>query len=118
VVTCAVAWEPLAAAGIPLPPRLGSRPPFALFGRGAEAETLALAWAKARDGQRQVVLLAGEPIGWRAQRRVEMRCAASGRGCPCLASLSFLLGTVYEDDTRPKCRGGESNPYTLAGCGF
>jgi class 3 adenylate cyclase len=61
VTTCAVAWEPIAAAGIPLPPRLGSRPAFAMFGRGEEAETLALAWAKARDGQRQVVLLAGEP---------------------------------------------------------
>jgi hypothetical protein len=34
-----VAWEPLAAAGISLPPRLGGRAPFAMFGRGAEAET-------------------------------------------------------------------------------
>src|SRR5262245_6461566 len=61
VTTCAVAWEPLAAAGIPLPPRLGSRSPFAMFGRSIEAEVIAIAWAKARDGQRQVVLLAGEP---------------------------------------------------------
>jgi class 3 adenylate cyclase/tetratricopeptide (TPR) repeat protein len=61
VTTCAVAWEPIAAAGIPLPPRLGSRSPFAMFGRSTEAEAIAAAWAKARDGQRQVVLLAGEP---------------------------------------------------------
>jgi predicted ATPase len=32
-----------------------------MFGRSTEAEALALAWAKAKDGQRQVVLLAGEP---------------------------------------------------------
>jgi class 3 adenylate cyclase len=80
VVTCAVAWEPLAAAGIPLPPRLGSRPPFALFGRGAEAETLALAWAKARDGQRQVVLLAGEPGIGKTRLATEAARAAHGEG--------------------------------------
>src|SRR5262245_19463531 len=59
VTTCAVAWEPITAAGIPLPPRLGSRSPFAMFGRSAEAEAIAVAWAKVRDGQRQVVLVAG-----------------------------------------------------------
>jgi tetratricopeptide (TPR) repeat protein len=32
-----------------------------MFGRAPETEALALAWAKARDGQRQVVLIAGEP---------------------------------------------------------
>ena len=50
VVACAVAWEPLEHVGLPLPPRLGARPAFAMFGRGAEEEALALAWAKAKDG--------------------------------------------------------------------
>ena len=61
VVACAVAWEPLAPVAVSLPPRLGTRSAFAMFGRGPEAEALGLAWAKAKDGQRQVVLLAGEP---------------------------------------------------------
>ena len=61
VVACAVAWEPLEHVGLPLPPRLGARPAFAMFGRGTEEEVLAFAWAKAKDGQRHVVLVAGEP---------------------------------------------------------
>ena len=80
VVACAVAWEPLAPVGIPLPPRLGTRPPFAMFGRGAEAEALALAWAKAKDGQRQVVLLAGEPGIGKTRLATEAARARARRG--------------------------------------
>jgi len=79
VATCAVAWEAL-AAGVPLPPRLGSRPAFAMFGRGEEAEMLALAWAKARDGQRQVVLLAGEPGIGKTRLATEAARAAHAEG--------------------------------------
>src|SRR6476660_9275432 len=32
VVACAVGWEPLEHVGVPLPPRLGARPAFAMFG--------------------------------------------------------------------------------------
>ncbi len=91
VVACAVAWETLGHAGLPLPPRLGTRPPFAMFGRGAEAETLALAWAKAKDGQRQVVLVAGEPGIGKTRLAAEAARAAHADGG------TVLFGACDED---------------------
>ena len=62
VPACGGKWEPLAlAAGVPLPPRLAATPPLGLFGRSTEREVLAKAWSCAKDGQRQLVLFAGEP---------------------------------------------------------
>ncbi len=91
VVACAVAWEPLEQMGLPLPPRLGTRPPFAMFGRGAEAEALALAWAKAKDGQRQVVLIAGEPGIGKTRLAAEAARAAHADGG------TVLFGACDED---------------------
>src|SRR5215470_9341897 len=42
VVACTVAWEPLEHVGFPLPPRLATRSRFAMVGRSAETEALAL----------------------------------------------------------------------------
>ena len=91
VVACAVAWEPLVHVGLPLPPRLGTRSPFAMFGRGAETEALALAWAKAKDGQRQVVLLAGEPGIGKTRLATEAARAAHADGG------TVLFGACDED---------------------
>src|SRR6185436_9579393 len=87
---------PLAGAGIPLPPRLGTRPAFALFGRGEEAEALSLAWAKAQDGQRQVVLLAGEPgIGKTRLATETARAAHEGGGTVLLGACDEDVGLPY-----------------------
>src|SRR5438552_12338406 len=91
VVTCAVAWEPRAPIGFPLPPRLGTPSPFAMFGRGAEEEALALAWAKAKDGQRHVVLVAGEPGIGKTRLATEAARAAHADGG------TVLFGACDED---------------------
>jgi class 3 adenylate cyclase len=95
VAASAVVWEPIATAGFLLPPRLGLRPPFAMFGRGAEEEALALAWAKARNGQRQVVLLAGEPGIGKTRLATEAARAAHAAGG------AVLFGACDEDVAVP-----------------
>ena len=91
IATCAVVWEPLAEASVPLPPRIGTRPAFAMFGRGAEAEALAVAWAKAQDGKRQVVLLSGEPGIGKTRLATETARAAHADGG------TVLFGSCDED---------------------
>jgi class 3 adenylate cyclase/tetratricopeptide (TPR) repeat protein len=63
VHACLVEWEPRSAPDgtMPLPPKIVAAPPFGLYGRAVEQATVARCWAGARQGQRQVVLLAGEP---------------------------------------------------------
>jgi len=91
VVTCTVAWAPREDVGFPLPPRLATRSPFAMFGRAPEVEALALAWAKARDGQRQVVLVAGEPGIGKTRLATEAAHAAHADGG------TVLFGACDED---------------------
>ena len=62
-----------------------------MFGRGAESEALAAAWAKAKDGQRQLVLLAGEPGIGKTRLATEAALAAHAEGA------MVLLGTCDED---------------------
>ena len=67
--------------GVPLPPRLGTPARRSRCSAGAtEAEALALAWAKAKDGQRQVVLLAGEPGIGKTRLATEAARAAHAEG--------------------------------------
>ncbi len=63
VQACLVEWEPRPAPDgtIPLPPKIVAAPPFGLYGRAAEQGIIARCWAGAKRGNRQVVLLAGEP---------------------------------------------------------
>jgi class 3 adenylate cyclase/tetratricopeptide (TPR) repeat protein len=96
VGACEVAWEPLLGrwegpGEIPLPPRLATQPQLGLFGRAAEQEALSLAWAKAKDGQRQVVLVAGEPGIGKTRLASEVARAAKAEGA------TVLLGTCDED---------------------
>ena len=91
VVTCAVAWEPREDVGFPLPPRLGDPLAVRDVRPGAETEALALAWAKARDGQRQVVLIAGEPGIGKTRLATEAARAAHADGG------TVLFGACDED---------------------
>ncbi len=62
VRAAAVAWTPLEdPAGPPLPPRLRGAPDTAFVGRSAERGTLLACWDRAVEGQRQVVVVSGEP---------------------------------------------------------
>jgi class 3 adenylate cyclase len=46
---------------VPLPPKIPAVPSFGLFGRRREMEIIERCWKAAQGGQRQVLLLAGEP---------------------------------------------------------
>jgi len=94
VVACEVCWEP-EQAEVPRPPRLSVGDGLRFVGRGAERETLGLAWAKARDGQRQVVLVAGEPGIGKTRLATEVALAAHAEGAV------VLLGTCDEDTGIP-----------------
>ena len=61
VSTCELAWEPLAAGTSPLPPHLRVRPETSYVGRETVRGRLSGVWERASAGERQVVLVAGEP---------------------------------------------------------
>jgi class 3 adenylate cyclase len=90
-----VRWEPLAPEGLPLPPRLTMPAAVAMVGRAAESEALAAAWAKATEGQRQVVLIAGEPGIGKTRLATEAALAAHAAGA------AVLFGSCDEDVAAP-----------------
>jgi class 3 adenylate cyclase/tetratricopeptide (TPR) repeat protein len=93
VASFAVQWAPL-AVGMPLPARL-TKAPLAMFGRDAESAALSTAWAKAKEGQRQLVLIAGEPGIGKTRLATEAALAAHTEGAV------VLLGTCDEDVNLP-----------------
>ncbi len=95
VVACAVAWERRAQGGVPLPPRLTTSFETAMFGRDEAAEALKAAWVRARDGQRQMVLLAGEPGIGKTRLATEFARAAHQDGG------TVLFGGCDEDVGAP-----------------
>ncbi|MBI1815527.1 MAG: AAA family ATPase [Deltaproteobacteria bacterium] len=90
-----VKWEPLEQVGLPLPPRLAMAQTVAMVGREAELAVIAGAYQVAKSGQRQIVLLAGEPgIGkTRLASEAARACHADG--------ATVLLGTCDEDFNPP-----------------
>jgi class 3 adenylate cyclase/tetratricopeptide (TPR) repeat protein len=63
VLACTVEWSPLEVSDdvIPLPPKIAPVPPFGLYGRASEQAIIGRCWTAVKQGQRQLVLLAGEP---------------------------------------------------------
>jgi class 3 adenylate cyclase len=61
VAACELVWEGLPAATVPLPDRLQVLPATSFVGREEQRELLNELWEQSRSGQRQVVLLTGEP---------------------------------------------------------
>lgn len=93
-----VGWEPLVEtppARVPLPPRLTVAGAVAMVGRQAEQEAIARAWAQAKEGRRQLVLLAGEPGIGKTRLATETALAAHAEGA------AVLLGTCDEDVNLP-----------------
>lgn len=95
LVAYEVKWEPVAPEEVPLPPRLTTAPTLSMFGRAAESAALAAAWTKAKDGRRQLVLVAGEPGIGKTRLATEAALAAHADGAV------VLLGTCDEDVNLP-----------------
>src|SRR5262245_41731693 len=91
---CEVKWEPLVEA-TPLPPRVATAPPVAMVGRAPELELIARAYEAATAGQRQIVLLAGEPGIGKTRLATEAALAYHAAGA------TVLLGTCDEDASLP-----------------
>jgi len=93
-----VKWEPLPEAPpvrVPLPPRLAVSAAVAMVGRAAEQAVVARGWAQARDGQRRVLLLSGEPGIGKTRLATEAALALHAE------DATVLLGTCDEDASLP-----------------
>jgi hypothetical protein len=81
----AIEWTPRTASDdvIALPPKIVPVPTFGLYGRAGEQAIIARCWDAAKQGQRQLVLLAGEPgIGkTRLGSRPDASHTARARSC-------------------------------------
>ena len=94
-----VEWVPRDASDdvIPLPPSISPVPSFAVYGRADELAIIERSWIAAKRGQRQVVLLAGEPGIGKTRLSIEAGRIGYGEGA------TVLLGTC-DEDIRPPYR--------------
>ena len=88
-----VEWEPLSAqaGALPLPPRLREVPPVGYVGRRAEREGLAFLLAQAREGNRRVAFVSGEPGIGKTRLATHLAVEAYGDGA------TVLYGRCDED---------------------
>jgi class 3 adenylate cyclase/tetratricopeptide (TPR) repeat protein len=93
VLTCTVEWSPLDASdeAIPLPPKIAPMPAFGLYGRASEQAIIERCWTAGKQGQRQLVLLAGEPGIGKTRLASEAGRIAHGEGA------IVLFGSCDED---------------------
>jgi len=75
-----IKWEPHGTAQLDLPPALTVAPTSPFVGRAAERERLMAAWKQACDGERQLVLLGGEPGIGKTRLATEVAMAAHTGG--------------------------------------
>src|SRR6476620_9617568 len=99
VSACTVEWVPHDTSDdiIPLPPTIPPVPSFGVYGRAHELAMIEQSWIAAKLGQRQVVLLAGEPGIGKTRLSFEAGRTVYGEGA------TVLLGTC-DEDTRPPYR--------------
>jgi predicted ATPase/class 3 adenylate cyclase len=97
VPASAIEWTPRGESDdiIALPPKIAPVPAFGLYGRAREQAIIARCWESAKQGRRQVVLLAGEPGIGKTRLGVEAGRIAHGDGA------IVLLGTCDEDVRHP-----------------
>ena len=93
----AIEWTPRRESDdmIALPPKMVPVPSFGLYGRAGQQAIIARCWDAAKQGQRQVVFLAGEPGIGKTRLGVEAGRVAHGEGA------IVLLGTCDEDVGHP-----------------
>jgi class 3 adenylate cyclase/tetratricopeptide (TPR) repeat protein len=86
-----VEWEPATPDTLPLPQALRGVPPIGYVGRDGERERLEELWSQARQGERRVALISGEPgIGkTRLATHTALQCHAEG--------AAVLFGRCAED---------------------
>jgi tetratricopeptide (TPR) repeat protein len=99
ISACTVDWVPRNASDdiIPLPPKISSVPSLGLYGRVKELAIIEQSFAAATRGQRQVVLLAGEPGIGKTRLSTEVGRIGYREGA------TVLLGTC-DEDIRPPYR--------------
>ena len=122
VTACEVAWEPNdqpptsgqagigSSAPLPLPGPLAitERTPF--VGREADLGVLREHWELARQGQRRLVLLVGEPGVGKTRLAVELALAAHGQGA------TVLFGRTDEEAVHPYQTFVEALRHYVATC--
>ena len=83
---CEVCWEPSAGreGGLPLPPLIEASKHAAFVARGRELQLLRQLWERARAGQRQLLLLAGDPGIGKTSLALEFARAAHAEGATVL----------------------------------
>ena len=79
-----VLWEPAVAVGVPLPSALASGERFEFVGRLAELVRLRERWKATLTGQRQVVLISGEPGMGKTRLAAETARTAHSEGAVAL----------------------------------
>jgi class 3 adenylate cyclase/tetratricopeptide (TPR) repeat protein len=93
----AVEWAPRDASSdaIPLPSRMAPTPAIGLYGRASERAIIERCWTAAKQGDRQVVFLAGEPGIGKTRLGFEAGRSAHREGA------IVLLGTCDEEIGHP-----------------
>jgi class 3 adenylate cyclase len=94
--TCEVAWEPLPAAGVPLPGFLAHRGRV-FVGRERELELLRRLWKEAQTGEGRLALVGGEPGIGKTRLTAELAEAAHAEGAVVLGGqCDEDLGVPYQ----------------------
>ncbi len=124
ILACEVVWEPAAeetvaavpphdegrVAPLPLPPPLASGERTTFVGRERELERLRHYWERVRTGQRQLILLAGEPGIGKTRLAAEFAVAAHSEG------TTVLFGRSDEEAALPYQPFAEALRHYIATC--
>jgi class 3 adenylate cyclase/tetratricopeptide (TPR) repeat protein len=110
VVSCEIGWTPTAEQRIPLPPAVVGTETGAFVGREDARARLDAHWRDVLEGQRRVVLLAGEPGIGKTRLAAEFSRAAHDDGA------AVLAGRCYEEMLTPHQPFVEALRHYVAGC--
>jgi len=95
LAACELLWAPAPPPRFPLPAWLAIREPTPFVGRGPHLEQLRKAWSRVQAGQRQLVLVSGEPGIGKTRLTAEFARAAHDEGAV------VLLGRSTEETLTP-----------------
>ncbi len=118
-----VVWEPApeppevqesleqeTASRVPLPPLLAGAGLTAFVGRARQMEMLERVWVRVRDGERQFVVLTGEPGIGKTRLATEFAAAAHDEGA------TVLLGRAVEEPLTPYQAFAEALGHYISSC--